>query len=31
MLYNVLSNEWELKADYQQNFPVEKKIGKFRC
>ena len=27
MLYNVLSNEWELKIVNQQNCPVGKKIG----
>ena len=25
ILYNILSNEWELKIVYQQNFPVRKK------
>ena len=29
ILHNVLSNEWELKAVYQQTFPVGKKNSNF--
>ena len=25
ILYNIFSNEWEIKVAYQQNFPVGKK------